>query len=350
MPDDTGFVQQIAAAEKNGNYKEAFDAARNFIYGDPTLFTSSNAAGWKDRATQLSNDLVKQNIIPPFSILDSNGIEVNPVIPPVQSADSAWHVSYASGMSLTVSADKTITIADPTGAQSGTFKWDSTAGRYVEELDPPHQLPLTVELVKSDSHQPTVIVHDEAQRTDTIYSDNGDITVNNLGGRGQISWSTTVQANGVQIYTEGGPEHPDRKDIRYPDGTTISVAGSQIKDNQGNPKSWTTTINSPNFHDQTGQLNLTLDSDITDGQTQLPPTFSFQVVPGGPSYEIDNRTLTLSVPGGGKYYMNGVQPEIDEPSTPLVQQTATATPFSDPPDLFSDIATSDSTPVPDSKR
>ena len=221
---------------------------------------------------------------------------------------------------------------------------------YVEELDLPHQLPLTVELVKSDSHQPTVIVHDEAQRTDTIYSDNGDITVNNLGGRGQISWSTTVQANGVQIYTEGGPEHPDRKDIRYPDGTTISVAGSQIKDNQGNPKSWTTTINSPNFHDQTGQLNLTLDSDITDGQTQLPPTFSFQVVPGGPSYEIDNRTLTLSVPGGGKYYMNGVQPEIDEPSTPLVQQTATATPFSDPPDLFSDIATSDSTPVPDSKR
>ncbi len=326
MPDDTAFVQRIAAAEQNGNFQEAFKESIDFIYGNPGLLRSGDAAGWKDRARQLSADLANQNLIPPFNIIDGNGIEVNPEIPTTQSADGARHVNYSSGLSLEVVEFQHLKISEPTGGLSGTFTWNAAEQLYVEDRDPPRNPPLTAELIRNpnDSDQPTLVIHDQGQRAEISFNDDGDKTTSYLGSDGQSLRSVIEKANGLRIDIEGSPEDPDRKMLTYPDGTTISVIATNEKVS-GKHVGWTTTINAANRHDDGGMIYLTTQYDLTAGQMP-PPIISFSDE-SGTNYSIDNHTLSLSVTpavgAGARYYMSGIQPEIDQDSYPVVQPTPT---------------------------
>ncbi len=326
MPDDTKFVQEIADAEKNGNFKEAFADALRFIYGDSSLL-SSDGSGWKDRAQQLSADLEKRHLIPPFNIVDGKGIEVNTNIPTTQSADGAWHADYASGLSLTASADfSSITINDTSGNAPRIFHRDSSSGQYIQVDVPQGQKPQILHLDRSNTDHPAVTITD--QQTVTKFTNDGNIMVTQFGVNGEVVRETFTQANGLTVLTEGPSDNAQRKVIRYPDGTVLEVIASQSKDAQGNHLSWTTSINVPNFHGGR-QVLFKLPYDITDGHAQLPTNFEFQDPSTQIIYSIDNETLTMSLAmpegGTGKYYMSGIQPDISNPSTPLATPTATAT-------------------------
>lgn len=366
MPDDPGYAQRLAAAEQrivaaenNGNYKEAFDQAREFIYGGAS---PSDAAGWKDRATQLNEDLTRLNILPPFNIIDDTGIAVNDEIATVEKnvtsvennvavVDLVRHVSYASGVNLDYIHLKSIDVEAPTG-EKFSFKYDDATGTYIEDRNPPRQpKPFTAELVKNpnDPDQPTLVIHDLTNRIDTSFTDNGDKIVSYLGSDGQSLRSTIEQANGLHIDVEGPLSDPDRKVVTYPDGTTVVVAATAVKVG-GHHTGWTTTINIPNRQDG-GQLYVTADGDLTQNQIPLPDNMHFvvgdnQVVTFNPDpriafpgtdYSIDNRTLTLSIKSAtgelGMFYMSALQPEIDVPHAPIVQATATA-PAAPPEDPF----------------
>lgn len=322
MPDDTGFVQQIANAEKNGNFKEAFADALKFIYGDPSLLRT-DGAGWRDRAQQLSTDLEKRHLIPPFKIVDGKGIEVNTEIPVSQTADGSWSASYASGLNIKANADFTsITVNDSTGSQPRIFLLDRASGKYV--LEGGHSQIL--ELTRTNTDHPTVTITD--QQTVTTYTGDGTVTETRYGNSGEVLGETVNQANGLSVTTLGPPDNPQRKLIRYPDGTSIDVAASQATDAQGIRMYWSTTINLPNAHGGP-RVYLTLQNDITDGNAQLPTQFDFIDPTTQIAYTIDNEALTVSLKKGtssiGKYYMGGAQPDISNPYTTLPQPTATAT-------------------------
>lgn len=342
MPDDAPFVQQIANAEKNGNFKEAFADALKYIYGDPSLFRT-DGTGWKDRAQQLSADLEKQHLIPPFNIVDGKGIEVNTKIPITQSSDGVWHASYASGLNLTVSADfSKITVNDSTGSMPRTFQWDSATGQYIQLNVPEGLEPQKLKLERSNADHPTVTIID--RQTVTTYTDDGNTTVTQFGDNHQIVRQTVTQPSGLKVFTEGPPENARRKVINYPDGTVIEVIASQATDAQGNPLSWTTSINVPNFHGGP-QAIFKLPYDVTDGKTQLPAELQFQDPSTQITYSIDNEALTMALvkPLGetSSYYMGGVQPDISKPSMPLEQPTATATPTANslPQNPFAPLST-----------
>lgn len=340
MPDDdTRFVHQIAEAERNGNYNDAFHDALKFIYGDPSLL-STDGTGWKDRANQLNTDLINQHLIPPFKIVDDDpatsnvdesGIEIQNSIATQQAADGGKQVNYASGVSLTINADLSkITIKDPAGGQSGTFTRVDDQGNYIQDPAPVGLQPLKLQIIRNDKDltHPSFVIRDGNNNSNTVTenSSNGDVTFSQLDSNGQVSYSNLTQANGLKIYTSYSNGQPQVKDITYLDGTRIEVMPSQERDNQGNHTTWTTTVNIPDYH---AGAFIKLPYDITDGAAELPPDFSFQDPSTGINYTFDNQTLKMTATNAqnqtSAYYMSGVEPDITNPHEPVPQSTPTAT-------------------------
>lgn len=336
MPTEKDYLTLIETAENKGNYKEAFEDARKFIYGDPTLL-STNGAGWQDRASALYNDLKAATasdatIIPPFTIDYGNGIEINTTIPYSTAADGT-RVSFATGLKYTLSSDnRTLNVEDPSSVAFGTWTWvkpdQNKPGFYTKNPPTPDASSEWAE----DPVYPKLIVHNPADQSITTFSA-GDTTVNYVGSDGKtVVRSTIVQANGLKVSVEGSNDDPQRTVVQYPDGSTIEITPNLQR------TASKVVVNLPNYHGQ--QELFTVDSSSVAANLPLPSNWSFTnpSKTDGTKVSIDNRTLTLSVetledPATNSYnpaktyYMGGVDPEIDVASSPQVESTIAPTKF-----------------------
>ncbi|HEY9680094.1 MAG TPA: hypothetical protein V6C89_21360 [Drouetiella sp.] len=334
MPTEQDYVNLIESAEKKGNYKEAFEDARTFIYGDPTLL-QTNGAGWQDRASALFRDLsaattADSTIIPPFSIVDGNGIEINTKIPDLTTPDGT-RVSFGTGLSYTLSSDNmTLKVDDPNNIASGTWTWVqpdvSKAGFYTQnpptpDLSSPRA---DVSYNANDPKHPDLIVTNPADQTITTFGADAT-TVSYVGTDGKtVMRSAILQANGLKINVEGQNDKPQRTVVQYPDGSTIEISPNLQR------TASKVVVNMPNYHGQQQEL-FTVDSTFDAGKIPLQSSWSFTNRADGTTVSIDNQTLTLSVKtskdGLKKYYMGGVDPEIDVAFSPQIQPTIAPTNF-----------------------
>jgi hypothetical protein len=241
-------------------------------------------------------------------------------------------VSFATGLSYTLSSDnKTLKVEDPSNIASGTWTWvqpdPRQAGFYTKNPPTPDRSSQRADVPYNadDPIHPKLIITNPADQSITTFSA-GDTTVRYVGSDGKtVMRSSIVQASGLKVSVEGSDDNSKRTVVQYPDGSTIDI----IPNSQRTASK--VVVNIPNYHGQ--QELFTVDSTSDAGNLPLQANWSFtNPNPNdGTTVAMDNQTLTLSVTtadgGQKKYYMGGVDPEIDVATSPQVQPTIAPTNF-----------------------
>ncbi|MBS2003702.1 MAG: hypothetical protein U0103_10870 [Candidatus Obscuribacterales bacterium] len=348
MPDSV--LDKIERDERDGNYVAAFQEARSYIYGNPLDPIQSN--GWKERATQLVNELNKAHsqsgpdslILPPFEI-SPDGTAIQPDFPELKITESngSTDVILPSGWAYNVSADRQILqVRDPETTQTNSYSFDPVSGTYIGS-DPKYAFRL-VENPTGAAEQSLMVLdrrnlnlsQNDHSTTTVTYASNGDVTTTtDYDG---YEKTDTMKANGLRISLTESNGKPLQYVITYPDQSTISVTYDFTGSVDNGPYSAVTTYSVIDsnaqrriYYQESGDEKLVSAHDALGMPLfeTLPAKFILSDSSG--SYVIDNQTLAATLTPADRnlntttFLLAGRQPVLDSASSSGVPATLAGT-------------------------